>query len=458
MTGTAVINSPHAFHSIRQLFVENYLSPEVGKSPSYVMKNAWQTVAICKAAAEICHGDKMSAKDIHSKIWAKYVAWAKLICETDDAELKIEPKPEYLSLDFFMTSDAKCKKRYTGGVETGKKFWKKWGTVKSAIINFDNNTVKRTISGMPGGALPSGTDFNLFLTRLVYNLYNEKVNDKKTENEEIKTDNDEKNDCDGDVDNTDEIGGSAAKKSGPNEYTIDNDDDSEEGGSETDSNIKKSVSKDGSDSSYRTETDLSKEDNDEDEDSNQEEELKAPSTFFPSNLLIIVTMGVLSDDCDILLNHAIDRGEVEEKNKVAVPSRAEVRAIAIDDESLSPKRPQKGQSPSAISRLKERADYNQAYKKANEEKHELGVKRLKLNEDEISLKRLEVQARQDEVKARQDEVRAINLEKYYADLRLDLKDAREQLDDEQVKSIKIEMRKVQKERRELSMNTNPEST
>ena len=168
-------------------------------------------------------------------------------------------------------------------------------------------------------------------------------------------------------------------------------------------------------------------------------------------------MGVLSDDCDILLNHAIDRGEVEEKNKVAVPSRADVRASAIDDESLSPKRPQKGQSPtanpaSAISRLKERADYNEAYKKANEEKHELGVKRLKLNEDEISLKRLEVQARQDEVKARQDEVRAMNLEKYYADLRLDLKDAREQLDDEQVKSIKIEMRKVQKERREISMN------
>jgi hypothetical protein len=30
MTGVAVINSPHAFHSIRQRFVETYLFLEVG--------------------------------------------------------------------------------------------------------------------------------------------------------------------------------------------------------------------------------------------------------------------------------------------------------------------------------------------------------------------------------------------------------------------------------------------
>ena len=74
-----------------------------------------------------------------------------------------------------MTSDVKQKKPYAKGAVTGKKFWKKWGTVKCAVINSDNHVVKRTIASMPGGALPSGTDWNLFLTRLIYNLYIEKM-------------------------------------------------------------------------------------------------------------------------------------------------------------------------------------------------------------------------------------------------------------------------------------------
>ena len=50
-----------------------------------------------------------------------------------------------------------------------------------------------------------------------------------------------------------------------------------------------------------------------------------------------------------------------------------------------------------------------------------------------------------------------NLERFYADLRLDLKDARDNEDDEEVKSIKEEMCKVQKDQRELSMTMNIES-
>ena len=50
--------------------------------------------------------------------------------------------------------------------------------MKSAIVNSDNHVVKRTITSMPGGALPSGTDWNLFLTRLIYNLYTEKEKTK----------------------------------------------------------------------------------------------------------------------------------------------------------------------------------------------------------------------------------------------------------------------------------------
>ena len=53
---------------------------------------------------------------------------------------------------------------------------------------------------MPGSAIPSGTDFGLFLIRLVYNFYIEKVKDKKSAN-------DKNNDCDDDA-GINEIGGS----------------------------------------------------------------------------------------------------------------------------------------------------------------------------------------------------------------------------------------------------------
>ena len=143
MTGVAVVNSPHAFHNIRQYFVENYLIPDNGKQPSYNMNNAWQTVTLCKATTETCHGQKMSAKDIHIKTWRKCVSWSKIMCEDEDAELKIDDAPECLSEDFFLTSDTKNKKRYVAGVVTDKKLWKKWGTVKLSVINFDNDGVKK---------------------------------------------------------------------------------------------------------------------------------------------------------------------------------------------------------------------------------------------------------------------------------------------------------------------------
>ena len=171
MTGTVIVNSPHAFQSTRNLFVEQYLTPEPQKLPSYNMKLAWQTAALCNAALEITHGDKMCAKDIHAKIWEKYLSWAKIFCEEADAGMKIESRPDYLANEYFTMSDAVHRKPFPGGAESGKKLWKKWGSVKSAVINSDNNVVKKTIVSMPGGALPSGTDWDLFLTRLVYILY-----------------------------------------------------------------------------------------------------------------------------------------------------------------------------------------------------------------------------------------------------------------------------------------------
>ena len=98
--------------------------------------------------------------------------------------------------------------------------------------------------------------------------------------------------------------------------------------------------------------------------------------------------------------------------------------------------------PSSIERLRAKASYNEAYKEANHQKIELGTKRLKMLESELDIKR-------DEVKARQDEVKLVGLAALYDDLRQDLRDARESGDADDVRSIKEQMRTVQKQRRDL---------
>ena len=158
MTGVAIVNSPHAFQKIRDLFVERYLTPQSWKPPSYNMKLAWQTLAVCRAALELHHGGKMPSKEIHAKLWDKYVSWTKIICDEGDGGVTINKRPNYLHEWWFLTSDVKQKKPYAKGAVTGKKFWKKWGIVKCAVINSDNHVVKRTITSMPGGVLPSGID------------------------------------------------------------------------------------------------------------------------------------------------------------------------------------------------------------------------------------------------------------------------------------------------------------
>ena len=103
------------------------------------------------------------------------MSWTKLLRDEDDASVKIlDEKTNCLCEQYFLTSDAKRTKYYEKSAASGNKFWKKCETVKSAIINPDNHVVKRTIASMPSGIIPSGHDWNLFLTRLIYNLYREK--------------------------------------------------------------------------------------------------------------------------------------------------------------------------------------------------------------------------------------------------------------------------------------------
>ena len=451
MTGAAVVNSPHAFQNIRDLFVDQYLNPRQGKLPSHNIKLAWQSLAVCRAALEIHHGDKMSGKEIHTKMWDKYVSWANIICDEDDCGVKINEKPDYLCEQWFLTSDAKHKKLHETGADTGKKFWKKWGALKSAVINSDNHVVKKTISSMPGGALPSGTDWNLFLTRLIYNLYIEKEK-MKPKKADVDDDNGDDNEA-----GIDEIGGSASKKAGPNLYTEDPEEEKDNEGSVD--NVSNSVdTRDKVANDNKSETSDGGENHNDDDEHDQP---AAPVTFFPATLLVVLTIGVLSDDCDPVLNHAIDRGEVKESNLVAVPSRAQCRASALMDcPSLSSGQGSAVFSPSntasTIEQLKARASYNKAYREANQQKNELSAKRLKILQDEIDIKREEVKARQDKVKARQDEVKArqddvklVGLAALYNDLRQDLRDARENGDADDVRSIKEQMKAVQKQRQDL---------
>lgn len=452
MTGAAVVDSPHAFQMIRDLFVELYLHPQDGKLPSHNMKLVWQSLAVCRAALEIHHGDKMSGKQIHIKMWDKYMSWSNIICDEDDCGMKINEKPNYLSKQWFMTSDAKHKKPYVEGAVTGKKFWKKWGTVKSSIINSDNLVVKRTIASMPGGALPSGTDWGLFLTRLIYNLYMEK---EKMKPKKADTDDDKKADTDNDNNygneaGIDEIGGSVAKKAGLSMYCADEPDPKDNSEGSVGSHGVGSHGS-GNDANDESEPNNSGEcHNDDDDDDDEHDEPTAPDTFFPATLLVVLTIGVLSDECDTMLNHAVDRGEVDESNLVTVPSRAQCRESAVLDlpsaASVASGVSTPSSLPLSIERLKARAAYNEAYKEVNNKKNELGTKRLKVLEDELDIKRKEVQARQDEVKL-------AGLAALYKDLRQDLSDAKESGDADDIRNIKMEMMLVQKQRRELMVTS-----
>ena len=98
--------------------------------------------------------------------------------------------------------------------------------------------------------------------------------------------------------------------------------------------------------------------------------------------------------------------------------------------------------PLLIEKLRARTSYNEAYKEVNQQKIDLGAKRLKILEDELDIKR-------NEVKARQDKVKLAGLAAYYLDLRQDLRVANKRGDADDVRSIKENMQAVQKRRRDL---------
>ena len=88
MTGAASTNSPHAYDQIQRVFMEEYLASD--SRPSAYHKNAWQSVALCKATIEIMSGDKHRMEEIHKDMTLKYKIWEKLICDGSGGFFKLK--------------------------------------------------------------------------------------------------------------------------------------------------------------------------------------------------------------------------------------------------------------------------------------------------------------------------------------------------------------------------------
>lgn len=76
----------------------------------------------------------------------------------------------YQNKKLFLTKDVKRKNKLLLATTIEKKFLRKWGLIKRRILNVENIAAKKTIASIPDGALPSGTDWSLFVKRLIYNL------------------------------------------------------------------------------------------------------------------------------------------------------------------------------------------------------------------------------------------------------------------------------------------------
>ena len=159
--------------------------------------------------------------------------------------------------------------------------------VRKKIRDRDNHGIKKAIARMSGGAMPSGTNFSIFLDRVIYELYVEKDGLVDEGTAEI-----------------DDIGGSVAKASKPSNYVID--DSSKATGdrgddSNSDSGLSahgKQLRKEGGDRNAAIMND--------DEEDEEHREPRASINFVPANLLVILITGVLSNKCEPCITHVCE--------------------------------------------------------------------------------------------------------------------------------------------------------
>ena len=134
----------------------------------------------------------------------RFRGWAKLISSD---ELGLPLTPTYVTEQMLLTKDKTNLKSLDLSTNGGRKLWDRWLKVKRDITGTENLAVKAALSKMPGGALPSGTDIELFLTRLMYEMYLSKKNNNDAEQEAGEA--------------LDDSGGSVAKAAEPNTFMDD---------------------------------------------------------------------------------------------------------------------------------------------------------------------------------------------------------------------------------------------
>ena len=67
-----------------------------------------------------------------------------------------------------MMKDAMNQKLWSNTPKENQALWRQQVAVESHTINIDNIAVKAAVNLIPGIALPSGTNFSLFLDRVIY--------------------------------------------------------------------------------------------------------------------------------------------------------------------------------------------------------------------------------------------------------------------------------------------------
>jgi hypothetical protein len=183
---------------------------------------------------------------------------------------------------------------------------------------------------------------------------------------------------------------------------------------------------------------------------------RAPASYVPPRLLVILALGVLSNATEPALGYVED--DPGGDNMANVPSRKNCRDDGDDEGSRAMvEYVAKGATPAkaAVSRHADRAEYNDIYKEAMSNQVELGEKEVLLKEKELHLREKEVraltEARTKEAAARDREVSQTNLASLYKDLREELKEAKEDEDSDLVDSIKGQLLRIKKRRLHLEI-------
>jgi len=404
MTGATSVESKFANESIKLLFADKMLA---GDEMTQSKKVVWHNFCLAKAGVEVSKGGKMKKSELHIKLQKCYDRWATLICSDDGSEAITFERPSYVTMKMFTTKDFNNLQERANNEKDLSALWRQWTTLKAAIVNFDNNAVRKAIRKMPGKSLPSGTDFSLFFNRLVYEMYTVRSAVARKA-----------------------LGGSVAKALQLDKEVSDDNEDEEDTGE-----VAESLPAD-------------KEENDNDP--------RAPASYVPPRLLVILALGVLSNATEPALGYVED--DPGGDNMANVPSRKNCRDDGDDEGSRAMvEYVAKGATPAkaAVSRHADRAEYNDIYKEAMSNQVELGEKEVLLKEKELHLREKEVraltEARTKEAAARDREVSQTNLASLYKDLREELKEAKEDEDSDLVDSIKGQLLRIKKRRLHLEI-------